>query len=194
MTDTVFTSRGARRYHADRRCWAMHAGRDLNEWDPQWVPGCRALVKYAVEEVTPERAVAEGRTPCRVCKPRAADPLLVEDFGHRPVMSFIDGRSLGRVCARCEIVTPPTMWDIEGERYEVRGFVTVRWPCTSALVLGLVDRRLLCGHCGDLITGQWVSGIPEPGQPDTLPRYHLDRKRCREQAQPLYLNQAGGAA
>ncbi|WTC56872.1 hypothetical protein OH715_17000 [Streptomyces cellulosae] len=50
-----------------------------------------------------------------------------EDFGHRPVVSFTDGRALNRVCARCTTNTPTGVWG-------------VRWPCTSAIVLGLAPR------------------------------------------------------
>jgi hypothetical protein len=50
-----------------------------------------------------------------------------EDFGHRPVVSFIDGRALNRVCARCTTHTATGIWG-------------VRWPCTSAIILGLVPR------------------------------------------------------
>ncbi|KUN37747.1 hypothetical protein AQJ30_15805 [Streptomyces longwoodensis] len=51
-----------------------------------------------------------------------------EDFGHRPMVSFTDGRALNRVCARCTISTLTGEWG-------------VRWPCTSAVVLGLVRRE-----------------------------------------------------
>ncbi|MHA6764760.1 hypothetical protein [Streptacidiphilus sp. PAMC 29251] len=47
-----------------------------------------------------------------------------EEFGHQPIISFLDGRALARVCARCHPAEP--------------GIVhAVRWPCRTAAVLGL---------------------------------------------------------
>lgn len=41
--------------------------------------------------------------------------------------------------------------------------------------------RHWCAYCGDLITGQWIGPVPQPGQPfDSGPRYHLDRAECRK--------------
>lgn len=68
------------------------------------------------------------------CKPRPVEaPPTVEDFGHRPVIGSVDGRSLTQVCARCTTVKRgPGIWWL----------ADVRWPCTSAVVLGLAPRSL----------------------------------------------------
>lgn len=64
---------------------------------------------------------------CRCKTAPARSQPSAEDFGHRPIVSFIDGRALNRVCARCTTNTPTGVWG-------------VRWPCMSAVVLGLVPR------------------------------------------------------
>jgi hypothetical protein len=55
----------------------------------------------------------------------------VETFGHEPVTGFIDGLGLVPVCARCGIPVKP--------KYAARWpeGLPVRWPCMSAVVLGL---------------------------------------------------------
>ncbi|MET7944249.1 hypothetical protein [Streptomyces sp. NPDC005302] len=50
-----------------------------------------------------------------------------EDFGHEPMNIITNGKLRAVVCARCSV------WD--------RGFNHVDWPCTSAIVLGLVARE-----------------------------------------------------
>lgn len=59
---------------------------------------------------------------------------MTETFGHRPALGFIDGRALGNVCERCStrLPNPP--------RYFGPTRQAVRWPCTTALILGLADR------------------------------------------------------
>jgi hypothetical protein len=62
--------------------------------------------------------------------------MAAETFGHRPVLGFVDGRALNTVCARCQ--TTVTHYD---EAYRPSRWTRpVRWPCTSALVLGLAPR------------------------------------------------------
>ncbi|MGO4630531.1 hypothetical protein AB4225_06240 [Streptomyces sp. 2RAF24] len=43
--------------------------------------------------------------------------------------------------------------------------------------------RWRCAYCGDRITGAglvWTGPVPEPGEdPNTVPRFHLDRPECR---------------
>lgn len=70
----------------------------------------------------------------RVVLPRSAD-----DFGHRPVMGFIDGRAIGRICARCRIVHRRVTVEIDGDLFWLSGVSTVKWPCASAIVLGLAE-------------------------------------------------------
>ncbi|MFG3585063.1 hypothetical protein [Streptomyces sp. NPDC047990] len=56
-----------------------------------------------------------------------ADRPDVEDFGHEPMNIITNGKLRAVVCARCVV------WD--------HGFNDVAWPCTSAIVLGLVPRK-----------------------------------------------------
>ena len=62
-------------------------------------------------------------------QPRLVElPPSAEDFGHRPVIGFVDGRGLVECCARCVAIMrgPGIWWQAD-----------VPWPCTSAIVLGL---------------------------------------------------------
>lgn len=54
-----------------------------------------------------------------------------DDFGHEPMNVITNGKLRAVVCARCQ------QWDIYGYSREA----SVRWPCTSAIVLGLVQRE-----------------------------------------------------
>lgn len=53
-----------------------------------------------------------------------------DDFGHEPMDVVTNGKLRAVVCARCQ------QWDIYGYSREA----SVRWPCTSAVVLGLAPR------------------------------------------------------
>lgn len=64
-----------------------------------------------------------------------------ETFGHEPTIQIMDGRGLGKACARCRTRTKPTYFEVEGQAYAIRGVLPVRWPCTSAIVLGLAPRE-----------------------------------------------------
>ncbi|MEU4947682.1 hypothetical protein [Streptomyces lavendulae] len=60
--------------------------------------------------------------------------MAAETFGHEPRLGFVDGRALSNVCARCSISV--THYD---EAYQPSRWTRpVRWPCTTAIVLGLV--------------------------------------------------------
>ncbi|MFF6940427.1 hypothetical protein [Streptomyces lavendulae] len=60
--------------------------------------------------------------------------MAAETFGHEPRLGFVDGRALGNVCARCSVSV--THYD---EAYQPSRWTRpVRWPCTTAIVLGLV--------------------------------------------------------
>lgn len=139
MTErTVYTSRGARAFHRERTCRARWAGRDLNDWNvdgkgAMWVPGCRALNLYAVEPMTVPAAMGAGTMPCNTCFPGWAAAWFrspsEDDFGHVPV-----GFCGVWYCGRCD-----------ERRRDHRGrevYRPIPWPCTSALVLGLVPREV----------------------------------------------------
>jgi hypothetical protein len=125
----VFHTHGGRRYHATRNCPALQAGQDL--WDTDDWSG------YAIREETTQQAANRGKTPCVTCKPVVVDvPLFGETFGHEPVRDPIAGAHgwpQFDVCARCS-------WgDVYYDGSPVKERVSVAWPCTSAVVLGLVD-------------------------------------------------------
>ncbi|MFF0790398.1 hypothetical protein [Streptomyces spiralis] len=129
---TVHATDGARRYHATAACQALRNSQDLSDWDC-WDDYCRHQhpMPRAIRELTIAEAIAAGKTPCRACYPQPVPMPPAEDFGHRPVIGFVDGRALNRVCARCAVIKhAPGIW----------WHTSVRWPCTSAIVLGLVDR------------------------------------------------------
>lgn len=63
-----------------------------------------------------------------------------EDFGHRPWFICLPGFTKGYACARCRRRERRVWLD---EREQPRSHVmtvAVPWPCTSAVVLGLVER------------------------------------------------------
>ncbi|MGP3686506.1 hypothetical protein ACTVZO_17670 [Streptomyces sp. IBSNAI002] len=62
--------------------------------------------------------------------------MAAETFGHEPVLGIIGGRALWTDCARCHTTT--THYD---EAYRPSRWTRpVPWPCTTAIVLGLVQR------------------------------------------------------
>lgn len=140
MNATVYTSQGGRAFHGDRDCQARRSGRDLNDWDFNnqgfyWVPGCRALNTYAVEPMTIPAAMGAGKLPCAVCLPTAlALPATGETYGHEPVTEDDLWGTPFVVCARCTEGGARWGWD--------NRLIRVPWPCTSAVVLGLVPRAV----------------------------------------------------
>jgi hypothetical protein len=117
--------------HTAPDCPRMTLGEYLHDWegDIDYGGGFTAG-SYRRADPSPQRAAERGKLPCLHCVPaalRVFPPLHGQDFGHRPVVRFVDGRALNRVCARCITNTPTGVWG-------------VRWPCTSAVVLGLISR------------------------------------------------------
>jgi hypothetical protein len=152
---TVYASRGGNAFHGDPACRAREAGRDLNDWEPDWVPGCRVPRTYAVEPMTIPAAMGTGKLPCLVCLPSLGASWFQtpceDDFGHQPVTDdrefFGEVSDEPPVCARCtrtiRIVSPIVVGQEPSGRAITRGAariayeVAVLWPCTSAVVLGL---------------------------------------------------------
>lgn len=139
MSATVYTTAGGTRFHFDRACWALAGGRDTS--------GYLAFERgYGYDDRRPLHvlrtrsnlgAALLGYTACRVCVPPAhALPATGETYGHEPVHMWPDGI----VCARCYTRTWHSAYaepeDTEPERWDE--IHNVRWPCTSAVVLGLV--------------------------------------------------------
>lgn len=137
--DLVHTTHHGNRYHQTEDCPALRAGLILNDpgaYEEPWVAGVGRLPRQLpIRTVDWKTAAAQGKTPCLSCWPPDAMRYLPQpsagDFGHRPVLGLTDGRGLGRICARgCGApANSYTPWR-----------QPVRWPCTSAIVLGLTRR------------------------------------------------------
>jgi hypothetical protein len=129
MITVVYTTSGATRFHWDRQCRALAAGRVLSL--RQGEEGV-----YPVAGVDATAAALTGYTACRVCVPPAlALPATGETYGHKPVNEYAGTpfRTQRIVCARC----------VRWVRWRPGGLAIgtyVAWPCTSAVVLGLVPR------------------------------------------------------
>ena len=125
---TVYATHGGTRYHANDNCRALNSGQVL-------YGGWGDLRVHRIQETNPITALGEGKDPCTVCIPGLLTAIYrsnsENDYGHVPVIGFIDGRALTQVCARCAVVKrgPGCWWH-----------ASVRWPCTSAIVLGLAPR------------------------------------------------------
>lgn len=140
MDLTVYATDGAPRYHSSRACQTLRNAQDLSDWDC-WDDYCHHEHPRPrpVRELDLAAAVTAGKWPCHTCyKASVILPPSANTFGHAPTEFFAV-----RVCARC------TTWDRNhwldewgndhrSERYPV----PVAWPCTSAIVLGLVPRPL----------------------------------------------------
>lgn len=115
-----------RKYHMDAQCPRMVYGEYLHDWegDIDYGGGFTAG-SYRREDPSPQYAAMRGKLPCLHCVPadeRAFPPLYGQTFGHKPFE--YDGVT---ICVRCFI---------QHRSYRE----TVPWPCTSAIVLGLVPR------------------------------------------------------
>lgn len=138
MSQTFFTEAGTR-YHQGESCRAFEHGRDrwdyepVDEYEPVHWP-------HPILTGTEQDALTRGKKPCAVCMGEQPMPPSADDFGHQPSTGFIDGRAIGTVCKRCKITHRSSTFQIEGDTYKMTGFSSVRWPCTSAIVLGLAPR------------------------------------------------------
>ncbi|MFE0490250.1 hypothetical protein [Streptomyces griseoaurantiacus] len=140
----VYYSRGGRKYHGDRDCPALESGRRLwggcsPQEDPYaaWLNAGAVLQRHEMDVFYKER-----KRPCLVCLPGRGIPFAAEhDFGHEPVRQYVRGRFLQDVCARCRVVHWQSDWEVDGDVLRAAGFSYVKWPCASALVLGVADRE-----------------------------------------------------
>lgn len=133
----VYTTQGGRRYHADQACYALANGRSTRAYRAAetYLPGAGGLPGlYPLRRRSTISAQQFSYTACLVCVPPAdALPRLPfvtgETYGHEQVhipFSY-DGN---QVCTRCT-----------ERRRDSRGrwiYRPMPWPCTSAVVLGLV--------------------------------------------------------
>jgi hypothetical protein len=160
------------KYHTDADCPLMVGGEGL--WqnasdadDYPWHPGT-----YRITDRSPEYAAMRGKLPCLHCVPaelRVFPPLYGQTFGHEPVSNDADywGETVDDppVCARCR--RRVRRWTSYSNGYDERAGViweegwisyevAVLWPCTSAIVLGLVERPALtaAGRTGSEVKAQ----------------------------------------
>lgn len=121
---TTYITRGAK-YHADANCPLMNSGEDLWDCEGDDYGGWHNSGSYR-RTSTVQDATMRGKLPCLHCVPaeaRAFPPLYGQTFGHVPFV--YDGAP---ICKRCFL-----------QRRSYRE--AVAWPCTSALILGLVPRE-----------------------------------------------------
>ncbi|PWG13929.1 hypothetical protein DF268_08670 [Streptomyces sp. V2] len=135
---TAYVTHG-RKYHVDPACPRMIHGEDLHdcEGDDGW--GAFTAGTYRREDPDPQHAAMRGKLPCLHCVPaelRVFPPLYGQTFGHEPEWADFGTCVInvgacncprhdeGQACTRCRRDSRP-----------------VRWPCTSAIVLGLAPRR-----------------------------------------------------
>lgn len=140
---TVYASEGGRRFHKDRNCHRFHAAHDLWRFDPmQWVPGMPQIMLtdgHPLREMPISTAFGHGKEPCAACFPELLAAIYrsssENDYGHWPTRGISLNSLADDVCQRC------TEWGVwYGNADDLRS-VHIPWPCTSAIVLGLVPRE-----------------------------------------------------
>ncbi|MCX5529001.1 hypothetical protein OG785_45250 [Streptomyces sp. NBC_00006] len=151
---TVFATQGGDRFHKTSTCSAVASAQLIWDSDEFEIPA------YAPMEIPFTTAMGDGKEPCTFCFPglRAAwyRGSSEEDYGHEPVARVLDGwdgpqSSKRPVCARCiRHVRKWSSWTVgyderAGVQWE-NGWLHLQfpapWPCTSAIVLGLVPREV----------------------------------------------------
>lgn len=145
MSVTVYITKGGLKYHSTKHCVLLTSAQALNDVDccDGDICFCRGPFRqiHAIEPVSHYDAL-QHRLPCLNCVPQNLRKFTVRDFGHHPVMGFADplGRGLGLVCSRCRTIKTGCSLDAFEMPMRWMRFHSVRWPCTSAIVLGLVSR------------------------------------------------------
>jgi hypothetical protein len=136
---TVYATHTGTAFHAAPDCRALLAGQlTQDEHRVFWLGRNAGRTLHQPKPLAVGEAWSSRRTPCTTCLPDAAAAFRLEpsteDYGHRPAIGLVDGRALGQTCHRCFTVDP------NGPRYFGSRQRSVRWPCTSAIVLGLAPR------------------------------------------------------
>jgi hypothetical protein len=169
----VYTTSGGTRYHADRACYALANGRAYHDWRAGRTDTvARGTGLYDLERRSVISAVRYAYTACLVCVPAAnALPFPIgETYGHEPVQMMRDGWGYAPpICVRCNHRVIRSAWDASGRR--VRRWIEWRpvpWPCTSAVVLGLVPRCPDCGNGIDVPGGRKCASCEHSDQLDAL--------------------------
>jgi hypothetical protein len=137
MGAIVFTSAGSRKYHFDKACTAFHSAQELNDLDCGCDTYCnhRLPRMHGLRQMSATKAAIDGKLPCLACVPEHLRELPEsEGFAHEPTVGTSLFGLAEQVCQRC------TEWGVwYGTVTEMRP-VHIPWPCTSAIVLGLVPR------------------------------------------------------
>lgn len=137
----VYATKTGHAFHETPDCRALTAGQGLNDWECGCDEYCRhrSPQLHVVQPVSIPEAMGAAKMPCLVCLPGLGASWYrtpsERDFGHEPVDHCGDV-----ICGRCRTHHV----DEDGEHYSLPAF----WPCTSALVLGLVPRPGICPGCG----------------------------------------------
>ena len=126
------------KYHTDGKCPRLVNGEMLHDWEGDDYGGGFLAGSYRIVTNVHDASM-RGKLPCLHCVPvgeRVFPPRYSETFGHEPTRGISLNSLCDDVCQRC---TEP------GVFYE-RGIdeltpVHIAWPCTSAVVLGLVARE-----------------------------------------------------
>jgi hypothetical protein len=144
MPATVFTTAGSQKYHFNQQCSAFHSAQLLSGWDCGCDIYCthRLPRMHALKRMSSTKAAMDGKLPCLACVPEHLRELpQTGTFGHVGLTSPFDGE---RYCVRCSYKVDFQIGDPSvNEGWETR-LVSVPWPCTSAIVLGLAPRTT--GH------------------------------------------------
>jgi hypothetical protein len=157
MPATVFASTGGRKYHFDKACKAFESAQMLSDMDCGCDTYCthRLPVMHGLVRMSSTKAAMDGKLPCLVCVPAHLRELPeAETFGHEPASNDVDywGETNDDlpVCARCTRTVRAWLPEVIGQHPDGRVItaedrrvsfeVAVLWPCTSAIVLGLVPR------------------------------------------------------
>lgn len=136
----VYTTAGGTRYHADYWCPALNNGREFWAARAGDYGGREPGPLYPLKRRSVLSATQFSYTACLVCVP-AADALpqlpfvTGETYGHEPVAGEGWFGEPEDICARCTELG--LYWGDPAHLLPVH----VLWPCTSAVVLGLVARR-----------------------------------------------------
>lgn len=142
MSTTYFATAAGTSFHQDMTCRSLRAGQDI--WDYDCDEQCRHYHphQHAIRPTTIQAAMGDGKLPCRTCMPELLGNWFrtpcENDFGHEPIDEYAGTPEGERgvsnsVCARC------MRWAHAVDGIQIGG--RVPWPCTSAIVLGLVERE-----------------------------------------------------
>jgi hypothetical protein len=161
----VYTTAGGRRFHGDQRCQKLLSAQALSDWDYNYEfpppSGARLPRQHAITPSSPQAAALAGYTACQACVPPAlALPATGETYGHKPLTEPDLWGKPQLVCARCTEGGARWGWD--------NRLIRVFWPCTSAVVLGLVPRCPDCRRGVDVPGGRKCASCEHSDQLDAL--------------------------